>query len=325
MRKTISILLSIVLVITCFSVAAVATSEDYTDVSPVKWYAPYVNVVTDKGLMSGMTSSTFDPAGKVTRAQVVQTLYALAGKPVVTADGQFSDLTAKWYQDSVNWAGALGVASGYADGSFKPNNQVKRQEIATFFKAYAEKIEKKDTSAVADLSGYSDYSKVSNYAKTPVAWAVRSGLMDSAVSGKKVLDPQGLVTRAQLATILCGYIGEKPAPAPTEIGSGKMYLVNESGTTEDMDAIIIYAKEDLVLTQIGLEAWDFDGSKISFIYVDDVLNEKEQLGNTQTSITLTGNMLKVGTHVVKVLQYDNNDPSGKIVTVKSAKYTIVRM
>ena len=325
MRKTISILLSMVLIVAFLSVPTLAASSDFTDVPPVKWYAPYVDVVAEKGLMSGMTETTFAPEGKVTRAQVVQTLYALAGKPDVTADGQFSDLTAKWYQDSVNWAGVLGVASGYADGSFKPNNPVKRQEIATFFKAYAEKIEKKDTSNVADLSGYSDVSKVSNYAKTPIAWAVKSGLMDSAVSGKKVLDPQGVVTRAQLATILCGYIGEKPAPAPTEVGQGKMYLVNESGSTETMDAIIIYAKEDLVLTQIGLDAWDFDGSKVSFIYVDDVLNTKEQLHDTQTTLTLIDNALKVGTHVVTVVQYEGNDPAGKIVTWKTAKYTIVRI
>ena len=92
-----------------------------------------------------------------------------------------------------------------------------------------------------------------------------------------------------------------------------------------MDAIIIYAKEDLVLTQIGLDAWDFDGSKVSFIYVDDVLNTKEQLHDTQTTLTLIDNALKVGTHVVKVVQYEGNDPAGKIVTWKTAKYTIVRI
>ena len=49
---------------------------------------------------------------------------------------------------------------------------------------------------------------------------------------------------------------------------------------------------------------------------------KEQLAETQTGIDLEGDALKVGTHKVEVVQYDNDDPSGTVITYKTASYEV---
>ena len=77
-----------------------------------------------------------------------------------------------------------------------------------------------------------------------------------------------------------------------------------------------------MLIQIGVATEGFDGSKLSYIYVDGSLNSKEQLGDGQTSIDLTDDLLSVGTHKVEVLQYNNDDASSDVVTYKSASYEV---
>ena len=57
---------------------------------------------------------------------------ALAANP-------FTDVpTNQWYAKAVAWAAANGVVTGYTDGTFKPNNPVKRQEIAAIFRHMGE-------------------------------------------------------------------------------------------------------------------------------------------------------------------------------------------
>lgn len=77
------------------------------------------------------------------------------------------------------------------------------------------------------------------------------------------------------------------------------------------------------MTQIGLDAESFDGSKLSYIYVDGMLNSKEQLGDmSQTTLTLEGDALKEGNHDVEVVQFDNDETTGNHIPYKKASYEV---
>lgn len=81
------------------------------------------------------------------------------------------------------------------------------------------------------------------------------------------------------------------------------------------NALIVFVGQDTLLEQIGLSAENFDGSKLSYVYIDGMLNTKEQLGEmTQTTITLQDNSLKEGKHKVEVVQYDNDEQTGTPAT-----------
>ncbi|MBC1671227.1 hypothetical protein HB950_02715 [Listeria welshimeri] len=107
-----------------------------------------------------------------------------------------------------------------------------------------------------------------------------------------------------------------------ELGQGKIILKTESGSSEDGNVPFIYKDDDLLTPFIGFEAWEFDGSKLTYIYIDDGLNSKEQLANTQTSLDLTTSDYETGVHEVKAVQFDNDKDTGKIITYKTAKYEV---
>ena len=187
---------------------SVDVSTAFGDVKESSWYEPSVQYVYDSGLMSG-SNGMFNPTSDITRAQIVTTIYRLAGEPKVTdfsALEEFSDVTAgKYYTDAVCWAYAKGIATGN-NGKFDPTGKLTRQQMASFFFRYVQYVGL-DNEIRADFSDMINAEKVSGYAEEPVAWAVGAGLIsgsDVIVNGNKVkdLNPRGNTTRAQVATIL---------------------------------------------------------------------------------------------------------------------------
>lgn len=114
-----------------------------------------------------------------------------------------------------------------------------------------------------------------------------------------------------------------PSGLDKEIGNGSVVLSTTGGTTENGNTPVVFVGQDTLLEQIGLSAENFDGSKLSYVYIDGMLNTKEQLGEmTQTTITLQDNSLKEGKHKVEVVQYDNDEQTGNPITYKVATYEV---
>lgn len=108
----------------------------------------------------------------------------------------------------------------------------------------------------------------------------------------------------------------------SEIGSGTMYISTSGGTSENGNIPVIFADSDAALIQIEVDTESFDGSKLSFVYIDGMLGSKEQLADSQQSLDLTGNALLTGVHKIEVVQYSTDDPSGEMITYKTASYEI---
>lgn len=138
------------------------------------------------------------PNGVVTRAQLVQILYAMENKPEVKAD-MFSDVKkGKWFWAAVNWAAANGIVSGYENGKFGPNDAVTRQQMIAILYQYAKETGA-NIASKGNLAQFRDAGLLSNYAVAPMKWAVGNGI----ISGTKVgLEPKSSGTRAQLAVII---------------------------------------------------------------------------------------------------------------------------
>ena len=180
----------------------------FTDVKHGAWYESAVQYVYDEGLMSG-NDGLFKPTENVTRAQLVTTLYRLAGNPKVTdysACRAFSDVKeGKYYTDAVCWAYNVGVATGN-NGKFDTTGNLARQQLAAFVFRFAG-VMGYDTTAREDYSSMLNADQVSGYAKEGMQWAVGSGLISGSqktVNGVTVkdLNPKGNTTRVQLAAIL---------------------------------------------------------------------------------------------------------------------------
>jgi len=110
-----------------------------------------------------------------------------------------------------------------------------------------------------------------------------------------------------------------------EMGEGTVYIINGSGTSEDGNIPVIYAEEDLLLMQIGLEAWEFNGGALSYVYIDGMLTDKMQLADTQTSLDLEDDQLTTGIHTVEVVQYVDDDPAADMTVYKAMQYEVKEM
>ena len=112
----------------------------------------------------------------------------------------------------------------------------------------------------------------------------------------------------------------------SDMGNGEFYISTPSGTSENGNIPVFFVDEDTLAgkdyesgVDLGINAWGFDGSKLSTIYVDEVSQGTEQLADTQTSLFVSEKLTTVGIHKVEVLQFDD---SNNVVTYKSAQYEI---
>lgn len=177
--------------------------DAFLDIAPEAWYYDGVKYAVENGLMSGTGADTFGPNTTLSRGMIAQMLYALEGKPIVSAANRFPDVSDQdWYAKAASWAQSKGIMTGYGDGRFGPNDSLTREQLALILYNYAQS-KGYDTSAKADLSQYVDGSSTSAWAQTAMAWAVGEGLLSGR--GANMLAPSGTATRAEVAQIMMNF------------------------------------------------------------------------------------------------------------------------
>ena len=200
-KRLLSLALALCLVCSLLPGTALAAGENpFTDVPASHWAHDDITYVYENDLMNGTDGSLFSPESTTTRAQLVTVLYRLAGQPAADWENPFWDVPASaWFHDAVTWAWENDITGGVSSTHFGAGNAVTREQLATFLYRYAQD-QGYDTSARADLSGYSDAGLVSSYATEALSWANATGLITGTTG--TTLSPKGSATRAQVATIL---------------------------------------------------------------------------------------------------------------------------
>jgi len=188
-----------------YSVTAVTLTDgaeypmQFTDVAQDAWYADAVRYVKEKGLMSGTSETSFSPDAVTSRGMIVTILWRMDGSPAQTGASSFSDVAdGQYYSDAAMWAAANRIVGGYEDGRFAPNDPITREQMAAMMYRFVQ-AKGWDTTASADLSGYTDAPQISTYALPALQWANAEGI----ISGNgTLLSPDAPATRAQAAAIL---------------------------------------------------------------------------------------------------------------------------
>lgn len=176
-------------------------SAPFTDVDTAKWYHLSVDYVLTHKMMNGVSSRAFAPNANLTRGMLVQILYNLEGKPKGTA-ANFSDVQADaWYAEAVGWAASNKVVTGYADGTFRPNVAVTREQAAAILYRYAKsKVIDVSVGENTNILSYVDVQQASEYAIPALQWAVGAGVLNGKNGDR--LAPTGTATRAEIAAIM---------------------------------------------------------------------------------------------------------------------------
>ena len=184
----------------------VDSTEVFTDVAEGKWYTKYIDYVATYGLMNGMSETTFEPSGKLTRAMFVQILANMSGVDTANRDvtTTFTDVPAnKWYTPAVKWASENGIVNGISETTFEPMTNIQRQQICVMLVRYAE-YAGITLDAKTDEMTFTDADRIQNYAKEAVVICQKAGIIDGMddKDGNKIFAPRDTATRAQVATMI---------------------------------------------------------------------------------------------------------------------------
>ncbi|WP_072375085.1 S-layer homology domain-containing protein [Thermophilibacter mediterraneus] len=173
-------------------------THGFNDVDQSAWYHDAVDWAVAEGVLNGYGEGgeSLGPVADVTRAEMAQMLWNRAGRPEAEADlSAFTDVDAGgWYAPALEWCVSEGIFSGYGD-TFGTERTISREEAATVLWRVAGSPE-----ADADLSGYGDASRVSDYATGAIEWAVSTGVLTG--KGDVALDPQAGCTRGEVAAMM---------------------------------------------------------------------------------------------------------------------------
>lgn len=175
----------------------------FTDVKEGDWFYDAVVYAYENDLMQGTSGTAFSPNVKMNRAMLVTILYRLEGEPAVSGDVSFTDVPDAYYTEAVAWAASNGLVEGFENNTFKPTQNITREQFATILYRYAA-FKKADTTVSGDLSGFTDAASTSTWAKDAMTWAVDNGIIQGVTP--TTLAPQNTATRAQGAAMLMRFI-----------------------------------------------------------------------------------------------------------------------
>ena len=174
-------------------------TNPFVDVAKGKFYYDPVFWATsqDPKITTGVDAAHFEPDRTCTRAHVVTFLWRANGCPEPQSlTSTFKDVkdTSKYYYKAVLWASEQGIANGYADGTFRPDDECARGQVVTFL--WRAKGEPAPTSTA---NPFSDVAP-GKYYTTAALWAVENQITTGYADG--TFRPEDACTRGQIVTFL---------------------------------------------------------------------------------------------------------------------------
>ena len=137
------------------------------------------------------------PAGNVATFSIDQTLKATwKDKAEVDVTQMFTDVTKNWAYPGIQYCVTHGIMGGMGDGTFAPTGTTTRAQIVQIL------YNLEGTPAVSGTTPFTDLT--ANWYKPAILWAYQNNV----VAGKSptTFDPEGPVTREQIAVILTQYM-----------------------------------------------------------------------------------------------------------------------
>lgn len=161
------------------------------------WAESAIQAGIAAGYISGYSDQSFKPNSTINRAEFITMLGRALQMNNTTNALTFKDAKniPSWASPYISAALEAGIVSGYADDTFKADNQLNRAEVTTWMvRAAGLKV-----NASASLS-FSDKKSIPAWAVPYIATAVKEGLVGGV--GQNRFAPQQIATRAEAAAFI---------------------------------------------------------------------------------------------------------------------------
>ena len=137
------------------------------------------------------------PAGNVATFSIDQSLKATwKDKAEVDVTQMFTDVTKNWAYPGIQYCVTHGIMGGMGDGTFAPTGTTTRAQIVQIL------YNLEGTPAVSGTTPFTDLT--ANWYKPAILWAYQNNVV--AGTSPTTFDPEGPVTREQIAVILTQYM-----------------------------------------------------------------------------------------------------------------------
>ncbi|MBQ7499982.1 MAG: S-layer homology domain-containing protein [Clostridia bacterium] len=216
MKRIVSIILCVLMLIPATTVYSYAEALPFDDVKEGMWFYPYVEFCKNRGYMNGVSDTEFAPHSELTRAMFVTILAAVDNYDRAAYAGStgFNDVPENaWFAAPVKWANTNGIVTGRAEGIFDPEAKVTRQEMTLMLYKFA--IYKGiDVTNDETLSANPDAANVAEWAMPGMCWAISTKVLIGSVRG--MILPKENAERCDVAVVIRSFIErvfEKPIEA----------------------------------------------------------------------------------------------------------------
>lgn len=163
------------------------------------WAESAIAALTERKIINGRTDGTFDPSGKVNRAEFLAMIvkgldFSMGDRPKAFKDVQ----SGAWYANFV----AIGTSNNLVDGIggdlFAPGKAISRQDLCVIVYNALKKLNV-ELPQVKENS-FSDDAAIAGYAKEAVYSLKALGIVQGAAGGQ--MNPTASATRAEAAVII---------------------------------------------------------------------------------------------------------------------------
>ncbi|SFH07157.1 Carboxypeptidase regulatory-like domain-containing protein [Desulfotomaculum arcticum] len=291
-----------------------AMASGFTDIKG-HWAELQINEWANDGLAGGYDDGTFRPNSEVSRAEFVSLVnraFNLGNQD--TADAGFNDVkTGKWYYKDVNIAKAAGYIGGYTDGTFKPEQTITRQEVASILVRLSGLEQTTD-----GLGQFADSSTFAAWSRGSIGAVTQAKLMGGFPD--KTFKPANSITRAETVVTLDRALDKDDGDKVTTESAIEGKVTFNDKAVEGAEVHVFKAGSFEVLGEtktdkdgkykVVLDAGDYDitaSTDQQVAYIDSV-----KITNNQIS---TADLKLVKAAVLKGKLLDKNDRAVKNATI----------
>lgn len=163
------------------------------------WAEAKIKSLQQKGIITGYPDGSFQPDKTISRAEFLAMI--IKAFNLTGTDGKtFSDTVNHWAKDVISIAIHNGIAAGYNEESFGPDDPITREQMAVVI-AMVKHLTGNGTSKT-----FTDADLISAWAKVSVDAVTESGLMTGYENN--TFDPQKPATRAEAAVVIYNMINK---------------------------------------------------------------------------------------------------------------------
>lgn len=259
--------------ITVLEADEIKTSNLFSDIDG-HWAKEWIESAVDLGFVSGYEDGTFKPERTITRAEF-STMLNNAIQIEITEKLNFSDVReSDWFYNEIQKSVAAGFFSGYENNTFRPNNPIKREEVA---KVVAGAI----TTGNIEGEGATllkDYNTIQEWAKESVNTVYNKGYILGYPD--KTYMPSKALTRGEAVKIIFEIVDNENIEYGFNITNynesySSAVVVGNLNVLDSVGNGNVYIKNVVVLGDIVISAKDVKSVELTDVKARNIIVEGE--------------------------------------------------